>query len=319
MSKKDDLKAALECRQPEGAVPIWELHFHCWEQAAGRHFIGRPEFDNLSEAERKSAIASNADIIIEVAEDLNYAGVTIPDPPWDCIYTLPMEARIELAQILSRRAGDDFMVVASCPGIIGMPGSHEYIEFSYKLFDAPEEIDERARRSLDAGIETAKKLRDAGVEMVYSGADIADNKGPWFSPDQMDRFIYPYLAKWSAALKSIGLYAILHTDGDITPLLGKLCESGLHGVQAVDPVAGMDIGHTKNLVGDGLCLCGNVDCGMLIVGTNEEIYDSTCDILQTCKSGGGLVLGASNAVVIETPIDKYREVIRAWEDAGQYS
>ena len=129
MSKKDDLKAALECRQPAGAVPIWELHFHCWEQASGRHFVGRPEFDGLSAAERKSALASNADIIIEVAEDLHYAGVTIPDPPWDCIYTLPMEARIELAQLLTHRAGDDFMVVASCPGIIGMPGSDEYLDF----------------------------------------------------------------------------------------------------------------------------------------------------------------------------------------------
>ena len=319
MSKKDDLKAALECRQPAGAVPIWELHFHCWEQASGRHFVGRPEFDTLSAAERKTALASNADIIIEVAENLHYAGVTIPDTPWDCIYTLPMEARIELAQLLSRTAGDDFMIVASCPGIIGMPGSHEYIDFSYKLFDAPEEIDERARRSLDTGIETAKKLRDAGIEAVYSGADIADNKGPWFSPDQLDRFVYPYLEKWSEALRAIGLYAILHTDGDITQMLGRLSETGLHGVQAVDPVAGMDIAYAKSLVDGKLCLCGNVDCGMLIMDTKDKIYDSTCGILKDCKAGGGLVLGASNAVVIETPIEKYREVVRAWEDAGQYT
>lgn len=319
MSKKDDLKAAFECREPAGSVPIWELHFHCWEQASGRHFVGRPEFDGLSTSEQKSAIASNADIIIEVAEDLHFAGVTIPDTPWDCIYTLPMEARIELAQILSRKAGDDFMVVAACPGIIGMPGSGEYLEFSYKLFDAPEEIDERARRALRRGIETAKKLRDAGIEAVYSGADIADNKGPWFSPDQMDRFIYPYLQKWSAALREIGLYAILHTDGDITPMLKALCGSGLHGVQAVDPVAGMEIGEASRIVNGELCLCGNVDCGMLIMGEKEEIYQSTREILQLCKAGGGLVLGASNAVVIETPIDKYREVVRAWEDAGAYA
>jgi uroporphyrinogen decarboxylase len=319
MSKKDDLKAAYECRQPAGAVPIWELHFHCWEQAAGRHYVGRPEFDSLSLAEQRSALAANADIIIEVAEDLHFAGVTIPDSPWDCMYTLPMDARLELARLLSSRAGEDFMVVASCPGIIGMPGSHEYIDFSYKLFDAPEEIDERAQANLAAGIETSKRLRDAGVEAVYSGADIADNKGPWFSPEQLDRYIYPYLKEWSDALRSIGLYAILHTDGDIAPLLGKLASSGLHGVQAVDPVAGMDIAESKKTVNGKLCLCGNVDCGMLIVGDKSEIYQSTTEILTSCKAGGGLVLGASNAVVIETPIDNYREVIRAWEDSGSYS
>ena len=58
---------------------------------------------------------------------------------------------------------------------------------------------------------------------------------------------------------------------------------------------------------------------MLIMDTKDEIYDSTRGILTDCMAGGGLVLGASNAVVIETPIEKYREVVRAWEDAGQYA
>ena len=114
-----------------------------------------------------------------------------------------------------------------------------------------------------------------------------------------------------------GLYAILHTDGDITRMLERLSETGLHGVQAVDPVSGMDMAHAKGVVDGKLCLCGNVDCGMLIMDTKDKIYDSTCDILKDCKAGG-LVLGASNAVVIETPIGKYREVVWAWEDAGQY-
>jgi uroporphyrinogen decarboxylase len=318
MSKLDDLEAAFECREPEGSVPIWEIHFHCWEQASGRHFVGRPEFDTLTTTEKAHALASNADIIIEVADAYNFAGVTIPDPPWDCMYTLPMEARIELAKLLTKQASKDFLILASCPGIIGMPGSGEYIDFSYKLFDAPKEIDERARVTLEAGIESAKQLRDAGVGAVYSGADLADNKGPWFSPDQMDRFIYPYLRKWCEALREIGLYAIQHTDGDITPLLNQLSKSGLHAVQAVDPVAGMDIAAAKRLVNGELCLCGNVDCGLLITGRGKDIYDSTREILATCKADGGLVLSASNAVVVETPIENYKNVIRAWEDYGRY-
>jgi uroporphyrinogen decarboxylase len=272
MAKKDDLVAAFECRQPAGAVPIWELHFHCWDQASGKHFVGRPEFDSLSSREQTEAISRNADIIVEVAERLHFAGVSIPDPPWDCYYTLPPEARIELARILRKRARNDFMVIASCPGIIGMPGSEEYVEFSCKLFDAPEEIDDRARKSLARGIETAKRLRDAGVEGVYSGADIADNRGPWFSPEQLDRFIYPYLRDWASAIRSFGMYAIQHTDGDITPLLPELARTGIHAVQAVDPVAGMDIARAKGIVNGRLCLCGNVDCGMLILGSNEEIF-----------------------------------------------
>lgn len=58
---------------------------------------------------------------------------------------------------------------------------------------------------------------------------------------------------------------------------------------------------------------------MLIMGTKNEIYDNTCSILKEYKAGGGLVLGTSNTVVIETPIENYREVVLAWEDTGRYA
>ena len=86
----------------------------------------------------------------------------------------------------------------------------------------------------------------------------------------------------------------------------------------MDPVAGMDIAKAKGTVNGRLCLCGNVDCGMLILGSNEEIYRSAVGLIEGCKGGGGFVLSASNAVVQETPILHYREVIRAWEDVGRY-
>ena len=319
MAKKDDLVAAFECREPAGSVPIWEIHFHCWEQASGRHYMGWPEYETLSQAQRDDGLSRNADIIVEVAEDLHFAGVSIPDAPWDCYYTLPAEDRLRLALLLAERNQDKFMVIANCPGILGMPDAHEYVDFALKLFDAPEDIDERARQQLDNGLETAKRLRDAGVGAVYSGADIADNRGPWFSPEQMERHIYPYLHEWTSAIREMGMFVIQHTDGDISPLLPELSAAGLHAVQAIDPVAGMNIAEAKQAVRGKLCVCGNVDCGLLILGPNDRIYESTRDIIESCKPGGGFVLSASNAVVVETPFEHYREVIRAWEDAGSYS
>ena len=73
----------------------------------------------------------------------------------------------------------------------------------------------------------------------------------------------------------------------------------------------MDIKKVKAEVGDRICLCGNVDTGLLVTGPAAEIYESTRDILQECKEGGGLVLGASNATVLETPMQNYHEMIRA--------
>lgn len=314
MARKDDMIAALECRQPKRAVPIWEIHFHCWEQAEGRRFISGRDFEELTPLEQEKSLADDAEIILSVAKDLDFAAVTIPDRPWNCPYTLPQEARLELARLL-RENSSEVMVVAEGGATIGASYDEE---FCYKLFYAPEEIDEMCKRRFESGIEQLKQLRDAGVEAVYNAADIADNHGPFYNPEQMNRFILPYLRKWAECVKEMGLYAILHTDGDVHPLLKDIADSGVHALQAIDPVAGMDIRKVKDEVGDRLCLCGNVDCGLLLTGNPEEVYESTRKVLQYCKQDGGFVLGASNAIVMETPIQHYYEVIRAWRDYGQY-
>jgi uroporphyrinogen decarboxylase len=113
------------------------------------------------------------------------------------------------------------------------------------------------------------------------------------------------------------LYAILHTDGDINPCLEDLASSGIHALQAIDPVAGMDIRDMRR-VGGKVCLCGNMHCGLLLTGPARRVYEEARRLLQNCMAGGGFVLGASNAVFPETPIEHYRAMIRAWEDGGQY-
>ena len=84
------------------------------------------------------------------------------------------------------------MVIGACSGVMGMPGASNYLGFSYKLFDAPKEIDNMARRNFERGLEQEQALRDAGVVAVYMAADMADNHGLFLIQKQMDR-VYPAL------------------------------------------------------------------------------------------------------------------------------
>ncbi|MBE0698548.1 MAG: uroporphyrinogen-III decarboxylase, partial [Anaerolineaceae bacterium] len=56
----------------------------------------------------------------------------------------------------------------------------------------------------------------------------------------------------------------------------------------------------------------------LVAGSPEEVYEETRELLTTCKAGGGLVLGASNAVQPDVPAENYRAMIAAWKDHGCY-
>ena len=318
MRRKDDLITAFEGKYPQNVVPLWEIHFHIWDKFSKKKFSSYTYFDSLSDKEKKLAIGQNAAIIIEVAEELGFAGVTIPDIPWGCYYTLPQDARLELVRLLRKHTDEIMIIGEGGGGALGMSSGENLLELSYKLFDAPEEVDKLCKKAFEEGIERVKQICDAGVEAVYNGSDIADNRTTWLNPGQLERWYFPYLIKWAEFIKKNGMYTILHTDGNISSILNKIVDTGIQALQAIDPVANMDITKVKKQIGNKICLCGNVDCGLLEIGKPEEIYISTKKILLSCKEGGRFVLGASNAVNINTPRENYEAMISAWRDYGKY-
>ena len=99
------------------------------------------------------------------------------------------------------------------------PSGNGYEEFCYRLFDAPEQIDEQARKMLQRAWSSPRQARDCGADAVFNACDIADNHGVFFSPAQLERFWTPYLHKWATAVTEMGLYTILHSDGNLTSIL----------------------------------------------------------------------------------------------------
>ncbi len=321
MGKRDDMKAALERRQPPGAVPVWELQFHLWDEVSGRHVVLGQEFEKLTPAEQDRALHANAEIMLSVCDQLGAAALTVPDDFWYvapgqlAYFVLPGDAPRRQRQILRKLAPPDLMLVDHGSGVINLAGS---VDLCYQVYDAPEQVEDLAKRALAEGIESAKRLRDEGAEAVKCAADIADSRGPCLRREHLDRFVFPYLRDWAAGMRNLGLYSILHTDGMLDPILDELADSGLDALQAIDPVAGMDVGTTKQQVGDRLCLCGNVDCGLLQFGPPSRIYETVRNTVLAGKPGGCFVLGASNAVFKEIPLEHYQAMLDAWRDVGRY-
>lgn len=314
-SLRQNLINVLSGMPTDGHVPRWELHFHIWGKLSGKRYYFYDDVARLSAAEKRRALEHNASIMIEEAEAFGMSAITIPDMPWDCPYTLEPDDRLTLLSLM-RRQKPDALLAAACTGVIAVPDSSRYIDFSYLLFDAPEDIDEECELIYRHGLEKLDRLVQAGVDMVYTASDLADNHGLYFNDEQMRRFVLPYLEKWAAAVKAAGIFPILHTDGNIKKAIDKLSATGVACIQAVDPVAGMDMLETLEQVNGSVCLCGNIDCGLLVSGTPEQVYESTMRLLQACGEKRGLVLGASNAVVTEVPLENYAAMTRAWRDYG---
>lgn len=317
MSRRQDFLGALACR-PVAPVPRWELEFHAFDAASGRRLVLGREFERLSAAGQDRALRENAETILAVSEDLGFSAVTGPAFFWEqapgdlAYYVLPGDAPFRQINAIREAAGERIALVANVGGVLAASYDEE---FCWKLKHDPDAIEALARETLDTGLERARRFRDAGADVAMSASDLADNSGPFFKPHQMARFVFPFVEAWSAGVHALGLAAVLHSDGDLTPYLDALSKSPLDALQAIDPVAGMDLLRAKELVGDRLGLCGNVDCGVLVAGTPDDVYTATRRLLADWGARPGLVLGASNAVQREVPIENYRALVRAWKDA----
>jgi hypothetical protein len=59
-------------------------------------------------------------------------------------------------------------------------------------------------------------------------------------------------------------------------------------------------------------------CADHCVGTPEKVYEATAKLLQAQKPHGAFVLGASNAVQKDVPMQNYGAMIAAWKNVGQH-
>lgn len=323
MTGRERFVAALSGKTAD-RVPMWELEFHLFNKYAERPLRVGKAFADLSAGQRETALYENAETILTVARKLGHSAVTSPGRYWEvspgepAYWWLPEEYHWQQLGVLRKVIGEELALVKGVPGMICPPGGTGYEEFCYRLFDAPEEIDEQAAKTLQNGLEFAKKARDLGADAVFNACDIADNHGVFFSPAQLERFWLPYLHKWTTALTEMGLYTILHSDGNLTKILDLLAASPLDALQAIDPIAGMDLAQAKQCVGDRLCLCGNVDCGVLHFGPAEKVRALTERTIAAGKPGGRFVLGASNAVFQEMPVEHYDAMVGVWRKQGGY-
>ncbi len=174
--------------------------------------------------------------------------------------------------------------------------------------------------SVAVNLELAKEVAARGVKIVYTGDDIAYNKGLLMSPRHFQELFYPGFRRVVQGFKELGLYVIKHTDGNIWPIMDMLVDSGIDCLDPIDPQAGMDLGEVKAQYGDRIALKGNVDCAQLMTfGTPDEVIEATKVALRQGMPGGGYILSSSNSIHSSVKPENYAAMLEALREHGRYT
>jgi uroporphyrinogen decarboxylase len=161
--------------------------------------------------------------------------------------------------------------------------------------------------------EVARRLVLMGYDMIRLGDDVGGQQGMLMSPDIWRRFLKPKMAKLIAELKTLNpdIYIAYHSDGNIEDIIPDLIEIGLDVLNPIQPAC-MDPALIKKKYGDKLVLWGTIDeQDTLPFKKPDDVKREVLDRINLCGSNGGLILGPTHHVQLDTPIENFEAMIEA--------
>ena len=300
MNERERFFTTMHHKEPD-KVPHFELVFQLTKEVFGRSFYTNDDYDMaMTGIEKERMVHSNLELYTLVCEKYNWCACPM-------YYLYDEESNLESIKIARNQYFKEKIVTATFngEGTFGIPDGNSMLDLSYAFFDRPDEMKKLAEEKCRKSIEWGSRQIEAGAELMIINTDYAFNANPFLSPAMFSEFVTPFLERIVRAFKQEGAYVILHTDGNIMPIMTDIASVGLHGIQSIDPQGGMDIARVKKEYGDKLVLMGNVKCSLLQTGTEEEIRESVRYAVLNSREGGGYIFSSSNCIFEGMPVENY--------------
>ncbi len=167
------------------------------------------------------------------------------------------------------------------------------------------------------GLESLRRgnLWDTGL-WIYD--DMGNNRQPMMSPAAFERVFLPAYRRMVRTLKGAGAArVVLHSDGNIEPLLDMLVDAGIEGINPVEPRAGLHLPTLKERYGRRLAWIGGMcNSDVLPNGPLERIHRQARDIIAAGEEGG-VIIGA-HSIGPDIPVSHYVAYQTTVQQEGQY-
>lgn len=317
MTAGERLKRTLDLERIGGQVPHFELSMFLSLEAIGKvHPKHRnyAQWNQMSESEKKLTMEDMADTYIQIAQKYNYSAIFVNYEFSDAV------EQAEFLKIIRERCENEYMLFMHGGATFGIPSGDCLEEFSYRLVDEPEKLHEEAELKIKHGLERARRYHELnGPDGFILCDDYAFNVNPFLGKAHFDEFVTPYLCRLVAGYRELGYYTIIHSDGNIMPIIDSIVKANPHCLQSLDPQGGVSLAKVKEEYGDRLCLMGNVNCGLLQTGTDEECKEDILRALKEGMSGGrGYIFSTSNCIYTGMSLSRYELMQTLWKKHGSY-
>jgi uroporphyrinogen decarboxylase len=318
-SRERALKALL-LEEPD-RVPMFELEFQYPEAVVGEPYImtGNGEgWERVVFGEKYGQMVRSGRGIDVTEHNVSVLARTCSKLGYDIIRPVFVPDHLRAIRI-ARAIAPDLLVMGSTGGTMGVPdgGSMaEVVKRVYREFDA---VASEMRLRVGQSIEGIRAQVDAGADVLVDCTDFCLKEGPFFKPSVYGELIFPHLRMMVDAAHKKGAHFVMHTDGNLWPILDDLIRTGIDALHSIDPSAGMRIMDVKGIYGDKIALCGNVDAAALLAyGSEGDVIREARRCIDEGAPGGGYFLTSSNCIYRAVPVANALALAKTGREYGRY-
>ena len=319
MTHRERFIKALKREKIEGHVPTFELVFFLTMEVLGKvHPSHRfyKQWNQSSVKEKEAQLRDMAFCYTEIAKIYQHSAILVHPNPND------FENVVRLLQIIRETTGMEYYICLNGDPTVAIPHGDQMVDFSVRLYEDPKGIVADEERTMKKMVEFAAKLKQIDNGALLDGftlcSDYCFNTNPFFPPEMFADVVAPVLSKVIKAYRDMGYYTIKHTDGNIMPIIDQLIQCCPDALHSLDPQGGVDLKLLKRKYNDKVCLIGNVNCGLLQTGTDEE---ASADIRRSLRDGMpnyGYIFSTSNCVYTGLDLSRYNMMNTIWREEGIY-
>lgn len=229
-----------------------------------------------------------------------------PDPLDDSLY--------EEARRFVDNKGDFSAWLVTRIGVFSTMLSMGLEGFCLMLYDNLPLVEKVLDYYFDWSAMVAERVCRMGFDVYVTTDDMAFKTAPLFSPEVFREVILP---RYRRVAPQITIPWVVHSDGNLMPILGDLLTLGISGLHPIEKGA-MDIRAMKRDYGDRLCLLGNVDLNILGIGTPAEVEREVRGLIQDIAPGGGYILTSGNSLASYVRPENVLAMVEAVQKYGRY-
>lgn len=157
----------------------------------------------------------------------------------------------------------------------------------------------------------------SGVDAIVISSAFA-GRG-FISPVFYREFVQPYEKKVVAALKETGVFVYIHTCGSIGDRLELIMETGVDGIECLDPppIGDIDLVDAKTRMEGKAFIKGNIDpVNTLLLKSVIEVKRDVLNRLRIGAPGGGYILSSACSVAPRVPPENIKILAESVKENG---